>query len=531
MRRLSQFVPVAAVLLLLAAAPAPAAEPVPSETVEARKHFFGSENVAADGSLPAGRVILSWFSVGSFAVALDGHVVLFDSYIHKGEDRPGYVPTTTAELLALRSEAIFLGHGHFDHAKNAGVIAARTGAVLVGTPEHCDQARTEAADAGVDGGAMAVRCVDAVSRGSQPGAELNNLAVLGPSIAIQVLKHVHSAAEPPDGEDHESSLDSPPPVDSGSILLHPPGPSVIGGLNPSGDEGGTLLYRFQLGEFSLIWHDSAGPLREEAPALFDTLRALPPTDVEVGAVLGFNEPTNGVRDPVDYIAALKPKVFVPNHHDFVSEYGSGRNFEGAIQRELAKRGPVVTDLRWISDPFDYLRPSLMTYDTGSARWADGGVAPAAAPRECLPHRARTSGRRSIGLLSVGLTRTQLARRISTRPLRSDERGVAWCIRGAKGRMTATFATPDPAARATLVATTSPSHRTRGVGTGSSVRALRRAFPRARRVTAGAVVGFPGSHRVFAIARGRVRAVAVAGSALLGDRRSLRADLREATAAG
>jgi hypothetical protein len=505
--------------------PASAQAPLSADTIAARKHFLGAENVQADGRPLPGRVVLSWFSVGSFAAALDGQVVLFDSYIHKGEDEPNYVPTTTEELVALRPAAIFIGHGHFDHAKNAGVIAARTGALVVGTPEHCDQARAEAA--GEPGGAASVRCLDAVSRGSAPGAEVNNLAPLGPSIAVLALKHVHSDTVPPDGERHESVFTGPPLPDPNGVLFHPPGPSVLTGLNPEGDEGGTILYRFQIGDFALVWHDSAGPMREQAPQLFDVLRSLPPADVEVGAVLGFNEPTNGVRDPVDYISTLKPKVFIPNHHDFVSEYGTGRAFEGAVRRELAARGPVVTDIRWINDPFDYLRPGLATFTVTDPNWGDGAVAPAAARRECLPRRARTSGARMIGRLGVGMTRAELARRVRVRPLRADGRSVAWCVQGRGGRMTAVFADAKPEARARLVATTSPGHRTRAIGVGSRAGALRARFPRARRLTRGALQAFPGSRRVFAIRGGRVSAIAVVSARLLRDRRALDADLREA----
>jgi hypothetical protein len=502
-----------------------AAESLPAETVEARRHLLGADNVAPDGSVRRDRVVLSWFSVGSFAAAIDGRVVLLDTYVHKGEDAPSYVPTTTRELVALRPEAIFVGHGHFDHAKNAGRIAARTGALLVGTPEHCEQARAEAA--GEPGGAAAVRCVDAVSRGSEPGAEVNELRVLGDAVRVTALKHVHSASEPPDGEHHERALTGPPVPDPGNVLLHPPGPSVIGGLDPAGDENGTLLYRFEVRGFSLVWHDSSGPLRERAPHVFDVLRALPATDVQVGAVLGFNEPTNGVRDPVDYVATLRPKLFLPNHHDFVSEYGAGRSFEGAVRRELARRGPVATEIRWMSDPFDYLRPELATFDVASPRWADGAApAPEARPG-CLPRRARTWGHRSIGPLRVGATRAGLARRIRTRPVRADGRAVAWCVRRARGRMTAVFPSADPPARAMLVATTSPAHRTRGVGTGSRVSDLRRRFPSARRIARGALQAFPGSRRVFAVARGRVRAVAVAAPRALDDPAALAAALREA----
>jgi hypothetical protein len=370
--------------LAVAAPPAAAAEPLPAATIEARERVFGAEHVAPDGSLPRGKVVLSWFSVGSFAAAFDGRVVLLDTYIHKVESGPSYVPTTVAEITALRPEAIFLGHGHFDHGKYAGLIAARTGAVLVGTPEHCDQARDEAAG-------RPVRCVAAVPRGSAPGAG-GPVDVLGPDVAVSALKHVHSAAEPPDGEHHETVITGAPlSADPSGVLLHPPGPSVLPGLDPGGDEGGTVLYRFAVGPLAVVWHDSSGPLRERAPAVLGTLRAMPPTDVQVGAVLGFNEPTNGVRDPVDYLAALRPKLFVPNHHDFVTEYGTGRAYEGAVRRELARRGSFDTQFRWLADPGDYLRP--LVFDAAAPRFRDA----ADAPRLQLVRRCTGGGRLRVEL--------------------------------------------------------------------------------------------------------------------------------------
>ena len=172
------------------------AEALPTETIKARQHFLGAENVAPDGSLPRGRVILSWFSVASFAAAIDGHMVLLDAYIHKGEDRPNYVPTTTEELAALRPEAIFIGHGHYDHAALAGQLAARTNATVIGTPEHCDQTKAQAE--AYAGRVLPIRCIEAVDRGSAPGAQVRELRPLGDDVCVTVFKHVHSAAEPPD---------------------------------------------------------------------------------------------------------------------------------------------------------------------------------------------------------------------------------------------------------------------------------------------------------------------------------------------
>ena len=192
-------------------------------------------------------------------------------------------------------------------------------------------------------------------------------------MVVTALKHLHSAAEPPDGENHETSLASPALPDANQLLLHPPGQGTVAGLATSGDEGSSVLYQFKVGQFTLTWHDTVGPLRERAPALLGLLRRLPRTDVELGSTLGFNDPTNGQRDPVDYVTAMRPQFFYPMHHDFIAEYGVSKGLEGVFRRELAKRAPVPTEIRWLYDPQDYLRPKLMTFDVEAARFADPGA--------------------------------------------------------------------------------------------------------------------------------------------------------------
>jgi hypothetical protein len=381
----------AVALAALIAAPSADAAPLPPETIEARQHFFGAENVDAEGGLPRGRVILSWFSVASYAAAIDGHVVLLDAYIHKGEDRPNYVPTTVDELADLKPEAIFIGHGHYDHAAAAGELAARTNATVIGTPEQCDQTRAQAQT--YAGRVFPLKCIEAVARGSAPGAEVRELRPLGDDVCVSVFKHVHSAAEPPDSEHRDPQLLPPPLIDPTLILVHPPGPSAVPGLvNIAGDEGSSLLYQFRVGRFALVWNDSSGPLRERAPGVFEVMRKLPATDVQFNAVLGFNNPTNGVRDPVDYIAAIRPKVMYPNHHDFVAEYGSGDQFEQFMQREMARHPGLADDveLRWLRDPDDYLRPGLATFNVSDARWAADDADPARPNGRCGCPRPRKS---------------------------------------------------------------------------------------------------------------------------------------------
>lgn len=489
-------------LVLPAAA---AAAPLPAETVAARKHFFGAQNVDASGNVPRDKVIMSWFSVSSYAAAMDGHVVLLDTYIHKGEDRPGYVPTTTAEVTALKPEAIFIGHGHFDHAATAGSIAARTGAPIIGTPEHCDGIRAQA------GAGSAVKCVAAVDRGSAPGAQVRTLDPFGGRLRVTVLKHVHSAAEPPDGENHESSITAPSAPDE--ILLHPPGPSLVGGLSASGEEGSSLLYQFRVGSFSLVWHDSSGPLRELAPQVFGVLRALPPTDVEFGAALGFNDPTNGMRDPVDYMTTLNPKIFYPGHHDFVAEYGASKGLEGVFRREMAKRHPVPsTEVRWMYDPVDYLRPHVATFDVDDPRFG-GGV-------RCLSRRSPI-GARNIGRIRLGYTGRRLLR-LPVRPVSRTARAYSYCVNGGKGRVSAVLSRRG---RVVLVTTTAPSHGNRGVRPGARARAVRRAYPRRRAFGRGLYRANARSPRLVGTRRGRVRYLAVADRRLLVRPATLRRYLR------
>lgn len=348
-----------------AAAPATAAAPpaADAETIAERQRVFGAENVdPRTGALPRDEVHLVWVSVSTFAAAIDGHVVLFDAYIHKEEDERAYVPATVDDLVALRPEAILLGHAHYDHGLLSGPIAAATGATIVGTRGHCDQARAETGEE--------LRCVVAF----EPDAAFGDVATVEvlPGVCSTAVLHVHSAAEPPD-PDRDPTNPAVGVPDPGVVLEHPPGPSTT--LVAPGDEHGTVLYQLRIGHFSLTMHDSSGPLKEQAPEVLDVLRALPPTDVQVGALVSFNNPTNGLRDAAMYIDALDPDLFVPNHHDFIGgEYGGADDYEPLLERELQDYD-ADPELRFLYDPYDYVRPNLLRFDVDAARWQDAGETP------------------------------------------------------------------------------------------------------------------------------------------------------------
>ena len=322
---------------------------LPAATIAARRKLFGAANVnAKTGAVRRDRVILSWFGVTNYAMAIDGRVVLLDAWVPRGLYSK-VVPTSPEELAALKPSHIFIGHGHFDHAADAGAIAAASGSVVVGTATHCAQIARQA-PAPIKTKVLAIAAE----------GDLASFKV-GSRLAVEVIGHPHSVMQAPTGA-YRPLLPAP---DLTPVLTHPPSPEdLLDFASHVGDaEGGTLLYRFQIGRFSLVWNDSSGPIRD-FPGIVESLHRLPRPTVQVGAIQGFGQYTNGLRDPLDYIRAIRPHLFVPSHHDNwappISSPAAG--YERPLRDALATI-PAASrpGLRFMTDPADYLRPGRLTF--------------------------------------------------------------------------------------------------------------------------------------------------------------------------
>jgi hypothetical protein len=149
----------------------------------------------------------------------------------------------------------------------------------------------------------------------------------------------------------------------------------------------------------------------------------------------------------------------------------------------------------------------------------GAGAPGAAARGCLS-RSAPIGRKGIGRVRIGMTRTALARRLPA-PQRKTKRSWRWCVKGAKGMVSAAFS---KSGRVALVGTTAPR---RGVAPGSSARRLRRAYPHRTSVGRSIVRANPRSTRIFGIRGGKVRHVAITTARTIAHARVLRGYLRAA----
>ncbi|MBF6249320.1 MBL fold metallo-hydrolase [Nocardia farcinica] len=340
--------------LLGGPAPLQAVQPGSPRCVAARVRFFGADVVdPVTGAVRADRVVLSWVGCTTYAVAIGGAVLLLDAWVPRLTSS-GYVPATPQDLADLRPEAIFIGHGHFDHAGDAGRIAQACGATVYGTAEHCAAVRAQVPEASF----LTVGLGDA-----QTPIGRREDRTVGP-VLLTAVRHLHSARTPAD-----PAAGSPrffPLPEPGPILRHPPTPADLRRTVPRllDAEGGVLLYQFRIPGFSLTWHDSSGPLTERAPQVFDVLAGLPATDVHIGAVQGYNQLSNGLRDPRTYIEALAPALFVPSHHDnwLPGLTSSAAAYEPPLTAELARipagRRPELRSLR---DPADYVNPGRLTF--------------------------------------------------------------------------------------------------------------------------------------------------------------------------
>jgi L-ascorbate metabolism protein UlaG (beta-lactamase superfamily) len=324
-----------------------------AEMIAARQRVFGSRWVnPRTGAMPRDRVLLSWFGVTNFAMSIRGKIVLLDAWVPRGA-HTGYVRTSPEELAALRPKLVVIGHAHFDHAADAVPIALASGARLVGLGEHCAEFAARAPEAPPG-------CHPALPVGAPPGAAAKVRLLRG--VRITAVKHLHSAGTFPDGY-HMPVL----PFPSATVVEHPPTFEdmlhIFGHLPDA--EGGSVLYRFRVGDFTLAWNDSSGPLVDRAPRVLDRLHDLGPVDVQIGAIQGFNQYTNGMRDPRTYIEALRPVLFVPAHHDDwaipgVTARGDAYRpyLDAELERIPPQRRPAVD---FISDPIDYLRPAALRF--------------------------------------------------------------------------------------------------------------------------------------------------------------------------
>jgi hypothetical protein len=397
-----------AAALALAVSTASAAVAADQTVAAARKKFFGIENVDKRGELPKDKVVFSWLGHMSGAVSLGGHVIMLDSYIARLEVTPGRTPIALKDLVDLKPEALFISHGHGDHADNAVFIAAKTGATLYMTPEACGTAQTALTRMKNDPfmkadpffaipASATISCIPITTAGSVPGTEVIRIKQFEPNVCINAFRALHSHPVAVDSDwGLNQVVDTPDPRDP---TLFPPGvPLAPGNPRQPGQQdtrqgngpGGVdqLDYQFVMrggSNFSMLWNSSVGAMKEgigsnwtkgtpaDGQRLLNLVRSLPNTDLNFATVSSKNTDQNGWRDHVYWAQAVQPKIMTTGHVPVgaAMQYYSGFMKQLKLMEHPKNAWPGFPQANWPivrnhTDPTDILKPEV--YELNDPAW-------------------------------------------------------------------------------------------------------------------------------------------------------------------
>jgi L-ascorbate metabolism protein UlaG (beta-lactamase superfamily) len=319
--------------------------------IRARQKFFGIENVDEKGRVDKDKVIFSWATNTTYVVAAAGRVLLLDSYINRPELPTAPLdkrrtPILPQDFVDVRPEAIFLGHGHGDHADNAAFVAKWTGATIYASPETCDVMQLDVTrmwndpnlNNAVNGVAPKiipngdpVACVGVVPRSSPPGeytgtlsnpkggtTTVRRITQFDPNICILTFKHIHSGTAPVDASFPHTPLNNlGDPRYAGAVVLNPPLPPPA-------------------------------PATTTFPAMFPTGTPFTPPAIPALRVPGqMNTTTTGFGGSAGIIEIFYHFVVRGPGHDFTFAYV---NSAGPVKEGIGTGSPGMVTLAQYNDP-------------------------------------------------------------------------------------------------------------------------------------------------------------------------------------
>jgi hypothetical protein len=220
-----------------------------------------------------GKILLRWLSTSNYELVYRGQVFLLDAYFERG---PRNRPTGIVPSEVKQTDAIFIGHAHFDHISDAAPIAQKTKAKVIGAPITIETAYQLGVPQG-QGTAVA-------------GGE--TLKFKGVTVDAALAQHSSLSREVLDTLGKLYDLDAgpatPQQAEAEKAIL------AKGTFAPDVITKGTIAYGFTFDTgFKLVWIDSAGPITEGVRALAQKLGTV---DIAIVAYQG--HPVDQVQVPV-----------------------------------------------------------------------------------------------------------------------------------------------------------------------------------------------------------------------------------------
>jgi L-ascorbate metabolism protein UlaG (beta-lactamase superfamily) len=219
---------------------------------------------------------LQWLGTATWRLIVDDYVVWLDAYINRA---PTAAPVPERAEDVKRADAILIGHSHFDHIAEAGLVAKNTGAAVVGSAHTVDIVTEEGVDP-----AKTVVCA---------GGETLQL---GP-VSVRVFPSLHgfNALRPDSGNREWPDPEGRTGAERAEILrerdpkLLAAAQAHMRNIPPKQQQdGGPLAYLLGWDGVRLFWHDTPGMVT----ASWGAAAALRPTHAILASAAAFSTRTS-----------------------------------------------------------------------------------------------------------------------------------------------------------------------------------------------------------------------------------------------
>jgi L-ascorbate metabolism protein UlaG (beta-lactamase superfamily) len=244
-------------------------------------------------------VLFRWLGTTNYEMVYRGQVILFDSYYDRGPRNRalGFTPDQVK-----RADAIFIGHGHFDHMSDAASIGLRLKKMpIVGGPPTYEKLLTQGIKP-----SQAVQVTGTAGesfrfRGFTVEAVLAHHSVLpGPTIAAFRTAIVTELGAP-----------TPEQQAAEDVVL------ARGTFDPRVITAGTIAYFITFDDgFRVVWLDSAGPITD---ALTAYMKKKGQVDLAIVAYIGHYAQETQIPITMALVNLFKPRFYLPGHHDEIRD--------------------------------------------------------------------------------------------------------------------------------------------------------------------------------------------------------------------
>ena len=244
------------------------------------------------------KIVLRWLSTANYELIYRGQVFLLDAYFDQG---PRSRPTGIIPSRVVKTDAIFIGHAHYDHMSDAVPIAQRTNAKVIGAP-------------------ITIETAEKLGLPPHQGITVTGGETLQlPGVTVDAALAQHStlprAVLEAAGKVYELDAGPATPEQAAAEAAI----AAKGTFSPDVITKGTIAYGFTFASgFKLLWLDSAGPVTEGIRAL---AAKLGPVDIAIVSYAG--HPVAGMQVPItlEIVKLFRPRIFLPTHHDLL--FGRG----------------------------------------------------------------------------------------------------------------------------------------------------------------------------------------------------------------